>query len=145
LRFGIVLGKEKGAFPRFAKPLSYGILPILGSGKQTVSWIEVTDLARLILFALENEQLSGIYNAVAPNPVSQKKLMETIAGIKGGVRIPVPVPAFVLKILLGGMSVEILKSCTVSADATLASGFHFNYPEINSVVSAILNRAAVNP
>ncbi len=67
LRFGIVMGRESGAFPKFAQPLSFGIMPILGGGSQVVSWIEVHDLAKLIVYALENARLSGIYNAVAPN------------------------------------------------------------------------------
>lgn len=137
LRFGIVLGKESGAFPQFVQPMGFGVMPILGSGRQVVSWIEVDDLARLILFALDNK-LRGIYNAVAPNPVTHKQLMQTIAKEKGGLKIPVPVPAFLLKIALGELSEEVLKSCTVSAQKTLATGFSFNYPEIDSAVKAIL-------
>ena len=138
LRFGIVLGKESGAFLEFVKPMAWGIVPILGSGKQVVSWIEVTDLARLISYALTNGKMEGIYNAVAPNPVTHKELIETIAATKGGIKIPVPVPSMFLKILLGELSIEILKSCTVSAQKTLATGFSYQFPEIQGAVSHIL-------
>jgi uncharacterized protein (TIGR01777 family) len=141
LRFGIVLGKESGAFVEFIKPMSLGIMPILGSGKQMVSWIEVTDLANLIQYAITNEKVSGIYNAVTPNPVTHKQLMKTIAAIKGGIKIPVPVPALFLKILLGELSIEILKSCTVSAKKTLASGFVYRFPELPGAVKHILGKA----
>ena len=137
LRFGIVLGQECGAFPKLARPLSFGIMPVLGSGNQAVSWIEVDDLARLFLFVLEHDNLSGIYNAVAPNPVTHKELMKTTAAVKGDMKIPVPVPAVLLKIILGEMSGEVLKSCTVSAQKTIDTGFIFNYPDITSAVKAI--------
>jgi hypothetical protein len=102
LRIGIVLGKEGGAFPQFVAPMAFGVMPILGSGKQIVSWIGVNDLARLMAFALGNEAMNGTYNAVAPAPVTHKKLMQTIATLKGGIKIPIPVPGFLLRIALGG-------------------------------------------
>ena len=138
LRFGIVLGKESGAFPQFAKPTDMGIVPLLGGGKQTISWIEVDDLARMILYSLEHSQVNGVYNAVAPNPVTQKALMQSIAREKGGIKIPVPVPSFVLKIMLGEMSIEVLKSCTVSAQKVLDAGFVFDHPTIGNAVKYIL-------
>ncbi len=141
LRFGIVLGKESGAFPQFAKPVSFGIMPVLGSGNQRVSWIAVNDLARLVVFALEHDRMTGVFNAVAPNPVSHRLLMSVIAKEKGGLKIPVPVPAFLLKILLGEMSAEVLKSCTVSAQKTMDTGFTFQHPDISSAVKTILNPA----
>ncbi len=137
IRIGIVLGKGGGAFPEFARPLTFGVMPILGSGKQVVSWIDVDDLARMFLFILENERFSGIYNGVAPNPVTHKELMYAIAKEKGGLKIPVPVPAFALKVALGEMSTEILKSCTVSAAKTLGTGFTFEYPELTGTLQKL--------
>ncbi len=141
LRFGIVLGKGSGAFPQLSNPMVYGISPILGSGGQVVSWIEIHDLARLILFAIEHTEVTGIYNAVAPGHVSHQQLMRTIASAKHGIRIPVHVPSVLLKILLGELSTEVLKSCTVSADKVLATGFVFDHPEIEGAVKAILRPA----
>ncbi len=138
IRTGIVLGKEHGAFPKFAMPLSFGVMPILGSGKQIVPWIEIEDLARLFIHLLEHEQLKGVYNGVSPNPVSYRELVQTIAKVKGGIKLPVPVPAFALKIALGELSEEVLKSCTVSAKKTMDSGFVFAQPEITGAVKAIL-------
>jgi uncharacterized protein (TIGR01777 family) len=140
LRFGIVLGREGGAFPQFAGPMSFGIVPILGSGRQVVSWIEVDDLARLILFSLENESISGTYNATAPNPVTHKELMNTIARVKGRIKIPIPVPAFLLKIALGELSEEVLKSCTISDKKIQDAGFTFKHTDITHAVRAILKK-----
>lgn len=130
IRIGIVLGKDGGAFPELSRPLSFGMMPVLGTGKQVVSWIEVDDLARLFLFSVENGHLSGVYNGVSPHPIMHKELMHAIAKEKGGLAIPVPIPAFGLRLVLGEMSTEVLKSCTVSAAKTMEAGFRFDHPEI---------------
>lgn len=140
LRFGIVLGKDDGAFPQFARPQSFGVVPILGNGKQIISWIHVHDLCRVILWALQNESIKGTYNAVAPHPVSNKRMMDTIANVKGGLKVPVPVPAPLLQAFLGELSSEALKSCTVSADKIISAGFSFKYPDIKTAVKDILTR-----
>jgi uncharacterized protein len=138
LRFSIVLGEDGGAYPQLAKPLNFGMMPILGDGKQVVSWIHVHDLARLIHLAIDSNTMAGTYNAVSPNPVAHKVLMQTIARQKGGVKIPAPVPAFVLKALLGEMSIEVLKSCTVSGAKLQDTGFSLMYPDIDKAVEAII-------
>lgn len=138
-RFGIVMGKDDGAFKQMATPVKFGIMPILGSGKQVISWIHVDDLARLIWFAISNDKLEGVYNAVTPEPVSQKGLMKAIAGQKRLFRVPAPVPALALKLLFGEMSKEVLKSCTVDGSKIREHGFEFKYPTIDKAVKAILH------
>ncbi len=140
IRIGIVLGKESGAFKEFVKPMHFGIKPYLGGGSQVTSWIAVEDLARLFVYALETERMQGIYNGVAPHPVSQASLMDVAGEIMGGIKLPVPVPAFVLKIMLGEMSVEVLKSCNVSAGKTINAGFRFSYPTIRQAAESILKK-----
>lgn len=132
-RLGIVLSNEGGAYKEFKKPLQAGVGGILGSGKQVVSWIHVDDVVRLFIYAMDNEALHGVYNAVAPNPVSNKQLITQIGAAKGFF-IPVPVPAFALKLALGEMSVEVLKSTTVSSQKIEASGFTFKYETIEKAV-----------
>ncbi len=138
LRTGIVLSNDGGAYKEFKASLKFGIATILGSGKQMVSWIHIDDLCRQFIFALENENLQGSYNAVAPMPVSNKTLtLEIAKKVKGKFYIPIHVPAFVLKIMLGGRSIEILKSTTVSCDKIKAAGFTFLYPSIESAINEI--------
>jgi hypothetical protein len=137
-RFGIVMGKDDGAFKEMAAPLKFGIMPILGSGKQIISWIHVDDLSRLIWFALTHDKIEGVFNAVTPEPVSQRALMRSIADHKKLFRIPAPVPALALKLLFGEMAKEVLKSCTVDGSKILENGFEFKYPTIDKAVSAIL-------
>ena len=136
LRIGIVLSKEGGALTEFKKPLKFGIASILGSGEQYLSWIHIDDLVRVFLFMIDNESISGIFNAVSPNPVTNKQLILELASADRGKRyIPVHVPSFLLKIILGEMSVEILKSFTVSADKISQAGFIFQYPAIKSALN----------
>lgn len=135
LRIGIVLDENGGALQEFKKPLKFRIAGILGSGKQVVSWIRSEDVCRMFLFAIENEALQGAYNAVAPHPVSNRTLTLTLAkAVCGRFFIPLPIPAFVLKIMLGGGSIEVLKSTTVSCDKIQAAGFIFTYPTIEEAV-----------
>ena len=131
LRTGIVLSRHGGALEEFKKPLRFGTAAILSSGKQIVSWIHVDDLCRMYTEAIQNPLISGAYNAVAPGPVSNKTLTLQLAKtIRNNSFIPVHVPAFVLKLMLGESSIEVLKSCTVSCKKIKDAGFTFLYPSI---------------
>jgi uncharacterized protein len=133
-RTGIVLSNDSGAYAEFKKPLKFGIASVLGSGKQIISWIHIKDIAGLYIYAIENEKMEGVYNAVAPQPVSNKKLIETIAGEKAGFSVTAHVPEFVLKTMLGEMSIEVLKSATVSNKKIEAAGYVFMFPGIEAAV-----------
>ena len=138
LRIGIVLSKNGGAYKEFRSPLKFGVAAILGAGMQMVSWVHIDDLCKQFLYALENEQLQGSYNAVAPVPVNNKILTLAIAkAVKSSFFIPIHVPTFILKIMMGQRSIEILKSATVSCDKIKLTGFTFIYPSINAAIDAI--------
>jgi len=135
LRTGIVLSGEGGALEEFKKYLRFGIATILGNGKQVVSWIHIDDLVRIFVYAIEKETLHGAYNAVAPFPVTNKTfVIELAKKLKGRFFIPVYVPAFVLKIVLGEMSIEVLKTATVSSQKIKQTGFNFLYPGIQEAI-----------
>lgn len=136
LRIGIVLSTEGGALKEFIKPLQFGIASILGSGRQIISWIHIDDLVNMFITAIEREDISGVYNAVAPSPVSNKELILTLAKARNKFYIPVPVPSFVLKMMLGEMSIEILKSATVSSAKAERAGFSFRYADIKAAVKS---------
>lgn len=141
LRTGIVMSTEGGALKEFLKPIKLGIAAVLGNGKQIVSWIHITDLCRMFLFAIENKEMSGSYNAVAPHPVSNKNLTITLAKlIKGIFFIPSYVPSFLLKLMMGKRSVEVLKSCYVSADKISKSGFTFFFPSIEVALKDLFTK-----
>ena len=139
LRTGIVLSNDGGAFAEFRKPVRMGVAGILGSGKQIISWIHIEDLCRQYIYAIENKMLSGVYNAVAPSPVSNKELTLKLAKkIKGSFYIPINVPVFVLKLMLGERTVEILKSTTVSTAKMHRQGFTFLYPSIDAAIDNLV-------
>jgi uncharacterized protein len=112
---------------------------ILGSGKQIVSWIHIDDLVNIYVFAIENSKLKGIYNAVAPKPVSNKELILSIARARRKFFIPVSVPSIVLKTVLGEMSIEVLKSATVSGRKIMDEGFQFQFAEIDSATKDLID------
>lgn len=137
LRTGIVLSRHGGALAAFKKPLKFGFATILGNGKQVMSWIHIDDLVEIYIMALTNEQMKGPYNAVAPNPVTNKELVKTLAKSRNRFYIPIYVPSFVLKLVLGEMSIEVLKSATVSSDKVEKAGYSFKYPAIDSALRSL--------
>jgi uncharacterized protein (TIGR01777 family) len=138
LRTGIVLSNDGGAVPEFKRSLRFGIASILGSGKQIISWIHMDDLCRMYVNAIENEQLSGSYNAVASLPVSNKDLIVKLAKkIRVQFYIAAHVPKFLLKMVLGERSIEILKSTTVSCEKIKSTGFTFLYPSIDAALKEL--------
>lgn len=137
LRIGIVLANEGGALTEFKKPIRFGIAPILGSGQQMISWIHIDDLCRMMDFAITHPEISGIYNATTPYPVTNKELILQLAKQTRKFFIPIHVPAFALKIALGEMSIEVLKSCTTSSEKIKNAGFQFLYPSIESAIKQL--------
>jgi uncharacterized protein len=138
-RFGIVFSNEAGALKEFLKPLRFRVAAVLGNGKQVMSWIHIDDVCNAIIWGIENPQMSGVYNVVAPMPLSNKVITKTIAKLLwGNGFITIPIPSFMLKIILGEMSIEVLKSATVSANKLLQTGFVFQYPTLNSTIMHLL-------
>jgi uncharacterized protein (TIGR01777 family) len=141
LRTGIVLSTEGGALKEFIKPLRAGVAAILGNGKQVISWIHMEDVCRMYLQAIEDDKMHGVYNAVAPKPVSNKTLTENLAiALKGKFYIPVHVPSSFLKLVLGELSIEVLKSSTVSAEKIRRTGFNFIYPTIDAAINQLTTK-----
>jgi len=140
LRIGIVMSTNGGALAEFIKPVRFGISPILGSGKQIISWIHLDDLTCLIEWTLLNETVSGIYNAAAPNPVSNRSLMQVLSRACRRPFIPIPVPSFMLKLILGEMSIEVLKSTTMSVAKIQQAGFSFQFPRLEEALNDLLKK-----
>jgi uncharacterized protein len=138
LRTAIVLSNEGGAFPEFVKPMNAGVAGILGSGDQVISWIHIADIARLYLEAIVNENYKGVYNAAAPEYLTNKEFTLRIARARKRPFIPVHVPVFALKIWLGEMSIEVLKSATVDITKLRQAGFRFLYPGIDAALNVLI-------
>lgn len=139
LRIGIVLNKKGGALVEFMKPAKFGVAAILGDGNQIVSWIHQQDLTGLILYSINNTNMNGVYNAVAPEPISNKALTLQIASRYHSWFFKIHVPIWALKILLGEMSIEVLKSATVSSKKMEKAGFIFRFPTIATALDNLLS------
>jgi uncharacterized protein (TIGR01777 family) len=129
LRTSLVLGSRGGALPLMKLPFRLGLGGRLGSGRQWMSWIHLDDLAQLVLFAVENMDVRGPLNAAAPWPVRNADFTRALAR---AVHRPafLHVPAFALRLALGGFSAELLDSKRVLPASALEHGFGFRFPEI---------------
>ncbi len=137
LRIGIVLANEGGALGAMRIPFSLGLGGRLGDGRQWMPWIHVDDLVALIAEACEDPRYTGPINACAPEPVRNAELTKTLAAV---LRRPafLPVPAFVLRAVLGELATELLGSRRVLPERALSNGFAFRYEELEPALRALL-------
>ena len=136
-RIGIVLAGNGGALPQIIRPVRMGVGAPLGSGEQWQSWIHLEDLARMLRFALD-ERLGGIYNAVAPNPVTNRKLTQEVARILRKPLFLPAVPAWALRMVLGEMAQLVLASQRVSSEKIELEGFGFKYHNVHQALEDLL-------
>jgi uncharacterized protein (TIGR01777 family) len=136
-RTGVVLDKDAGALPMLALPVKLYVGSPIGSGKQWIPWIHWQDVIDMYLFGIENKGLKGVYNMVAPNPVTNAQMVKAVARqLRKPLWAP-RVPAFLLKLLLGEMSSLVLGSTKVSAQKITDAGFSFKYTEVADALKEI--------
>ena len=137
LRIGIVLAKDGGALPRLAQPFRFGLGGPLGSGGQYFPWIHIKDLVRIVLHALDSPDLSGPINVVAPDPPTQRTFARALGS---ALRRPslLPVPAFLLRALLGEKSEMILSGQRAVPRALRARGFRFTFDKLDDALIHLL-------
>ena len=133
-RTGVVLTPQGGALPLMALPVKLFVGSALGSGKQWIPWIHHQDVVDMYLFAVENENLSGVYNMAAPNPVTNLELTRAIAKQLHRPLWAPRVPGFALKLLMGEMSTIVLGSTKVSAAKIEGAGFKFGFPDVEGAL-----------
>ena len=138
IRIGLVLAKDGGALPEIVKPIKYGFGAAFGSGKQWQSWIHVRDLASLFVFAVQHN-FEGVYNGVAPNPVTNVKLVKEIAKALDQPLILPNIPKFVMYTVLGKMAYILFASQRVSSKKIEEEGFIFQYANICQALGSIYN------
>ncbi|HSJ12715.1 MAG TPA: TIGR01777 family oxidoreductase [Gillisia sp.] len=137
VRTGLVLAEEGGALPKIKEPVALNAGAAFGSGKQWQSWIHVEDLAGIFVFILENE-LSGVFNAVAPNPVTNKELVNQIAAqLDKSVWLP-NIPSVALKLAMGEMSRVLLSSQLVSSEKIQNAGYRFKFKNLPKALEDLL-------
>jgi len=135
LRTGVVFSKEGGALEKIIKPIKLGAGASLGSGKQYMPWIAMEDLCNMYVSAIENIEIKGIYNAVAPEHITNEELTKSIAKtLKKPLWLP-NIPSFFLKIILGELAVILLEGSRVSSEKIKKTGFNFLFPTIEKYFS----------
>lgn len=138
IRIGIVLSEKGGALPKLTQPIRLGAGAPLGRGGQYMSWIHLDDLCRLFIFALEQHEMQGAYNGVAPHPATNKELTKKAADVLNRPLFLPNVPAFVLKLLLGEMSQVVTGGNRVSSKKVEEAGFEFKYPQLHPALVDLL-------
>ncbi|HEV2722455.1 MAG TPA: TIGR01777 family oxidoreductase [Thermoanaerobaculia bacterium] len=136
-RFGVVLGPG-GALAKMMLPFRFGVGGRVGSGRQWMSWIDRDDVVRFVLWALDNEDARGVYNATAPEPVRNREFTRALGRAMHRPAF-MPAPAFALRILFGRMAEEILLGGQRVVPARAArEGFVFEYPNLDRALAHAL-------
>lgn len=138
LRLGVVLDRDGGAFVEMARPFRLGVANWIGSGEQYLSWVHRRDVVGAIVFLLEQSQLHGVFNVTAPQPVTSKGFCSVL---KAHMRtwITVPMPAGVMRVLVGEMADELLITGQRVLPANLLNaGYTFQYPELEEALSTLV-------
>ena len=138
IRIGLVLAKDGGALAQMLKPIKICAGAIFGSGEQWQSWIHISDLARLFLY-VKQYQLEGVFNGVAPNPVSNMELTKAIAKqLERPLFLP-NIPKTIMKLVLGEMHGLLYESQRVSSKTIEDKGFEFKFHHLQPALENLLD------
>lgn len=137
-RIATVLGREGGAMPKMLAPFRLGLGGKFGDGRQWMSWIHIDDLLRLLLFAIENQKVTGALNASSPRPVTNAEFTRTLAATLRRPAI-LPVPKIALKLALGEMANLFFDSLRVLPEVTQQAGFRFTQPKLAGALHNLLS------
>jgi uncharacterized protein (TIGR01777 family) len=138
-RIGIVLSPRGGALQKMLLPWKMGISTSFNPGNQWYSWIHEKDLVRLFLFAIQNEQIKGIYNAVAPNP---EKMYDFAKAMNAQSKLPWrmvwSIPRMLLTTAMGEMSTVLTNSAKVSSEKIISAGFQFTFKKMDEALKNLI-------
>jgi uncharacterized protein (TIGR01777 family) len=139
IRMGIVLDRSGGAFKRMILPYKFFVGGPIGSGRQWFSWVHADDVVNLFIESIEDNNISGAVNAVSPNPVTMNEFAKTLGRIMKRPAI-FKVPAFVLKIVLGEASIEVLTGAKIYPKRTIELGYKFEFENLSDALENILEK-----
>lgn len=137
LRTGVVYSAKGGALQEMINPIKMGVGSAFGTGKQIQSWIHLTDLVQLYCFTINN-QLEGIVNAVAPQTVTNQELTLDLAKhLNKKILLP-NLPQWLMKLVLGEMSILLFNSKKILPSKALQNNFHFQFPTLQKALTEII-------
>jgi hypothetical protein len=139
-RLAMVLSGSGGALKELARPVRWGVGSPLGTGRQIISWIHIDDLCELFAWAVQDESVKGIYNAVAPEVVTNREFTVALGQqLHRPLWLP-PLPGVVLRLMLGEMSDMVIKGSRVSCEKVMRQGFQFRFPRLQEALGNLLPR-----
>jgi len=138
VRIGLVLSSKGGVLPSLLAPVKFNLGVIFGNGDQWQSWLHIDDLVQIILY-LSSNGFSGVYNAVAPNPVRQKELVRSIAKVMDKKIISFIMPTALVKLIFGDRSSLLLNSHCISASKLKKTEYKFSYSTLNQALEYIID------
>ncbi len=133
-RTGIIMDKNSGFYKQIASLAKYYLAAVPGNGQQNVSWISMDDMVEMYYQAIVDDSISGIYNAVAPNPCSQQKLIELICKNENRKLLLPNIPPLVLKLIYGEMAQVILSSKGVLPNKWISENRTLKYTNIEDCI-----------
>lgn len=141
VRIGLVLAREGGSLARMVPPFWLGLGGPIGDGRQWMSWIHRDDLIGLLGWLLTRPAERGVYNGTAPTPVRNADFARALgAALRRPARLPMPAP--LLRTLVGDMADLLLTGQRVVPARALSAGFAFRYPSLDSALAAIFAKRA---
>jgi uncharacterized protein len=138
IRIGLVLDKKEGTLAKLIVPYRYFIGGPLGSGNQWFPWIHIEDIVSLFLFALDNANVNGIINGVAPDPLRMVQFCRILGRVMKRPSF-IKIPSFILRLVLGEASEVILGGAQTYPTRTVSSGYKFKYPDAESALRNLLD------
>ena len=138
VRTSVVLMNDSGALPKLVQPTKLGFGAAIGSGKQWMPWIHINDLVELFVKTVEDENLSGPYNAAAPEHANQTTMIQKIGKALNRPTFLPPVPKFLIKMIMGEMSTVVTEGSRVSNQKIIDAGFEFEFPELQNALNDLL-------
>lgn len=139
LRTAVVLTSQGGALEKMLLPVKMGVGAALGTGYQFMPWIHIDDLCSIYLKAIEDNEMAGAFNAVAPEHVTNKEFTRLLCKTLHRTYWAPNVPAFVLKLIFGEMADILLKGSRVSSEKIINAGFNFKYSGLQQSLDHLLN------
>ncbi|MFY7972320.1 MAG: TIGR01777 family oxidoreductase [Flavobacteriales bacterium] len=140
LRIGVVLDQREGALGKMIPFFKMGLGSAVGRGSQYMSWIHLHDLARMLVFAVENKTVEGAYNAVAPAPVTNKQISKSLAKALNRPFFLPNVPAFALRLAFGEMADMLFTSKRLKSEKIQQAGFTFQFPDVDSAMRDLFQK-----
>lgn len=139
IRTGIVFAQEKGALEKMIAPLKIGVGVLIGSGEQYLPWIHIEDLCELYIKAIEDSSMQGAFNAVAPEHLTYRGLVEEFGSMVRKPFLTFKIPAFLMKWIFGEMSEILLNGSRVSSEKLVKQGYSFKYPTVRLALKALFS------